>query len=148
MTEAAETYLLAVILENLPGRKASLIRALLSMLSQVFAVIVKLRRLLYSVRILRDSTLGVQVIAVGNLTVGGTGKTPVVEKFARALQDAGRKVAILSRGYRSCCEKTPRRRESSPTVIPCFSIRRPPVTNPTCWRPTSGMWWCWSTKTG
>jgi tetraacyldisaccharide 4'-kinase len=101
MTEAAETYLLAVILENLPGRKASLIRALLSMLSQVFAVIVKLRRLLYSVRILRDSTLGVQVIAVGNLTVGGTGKTPVVEKFARALQDAGRKVAILSRGYRS-----------------------------------------------
>ena len=49
----------------------------------------------------RDSTLGVQVIAVGNLTVGGTGKTPVVEKFARALQDQGRKVAILSRGYRS-----------------------------------------------
>jgi tetraacyldisaccharide 4'-kinase len=43
----------------------------------------------------------VQVIAVGNLTVGGTGKTPVVEKFARELQDAGRKVAILSRGYRS-----------------------------------------------
>ncbi|MCU0786700.1 MAG: tetraacyldisaccharide 4'-kinase [Verrucomicrobia bacterium] len=52
-------------------------------------------------RVLRDATLGVQVIAVGNLTVGGTGKTPVVEKFARALQDQGRKVAILSRGYRS-----------------------------------------------
>jgi len=100
-TETAETYFLAVILENLPGRKASMIRAVLSGLSHVFGVIVKLRRLLYSVRILRDSTLGVQVIAVGNLTVGGTGKTPVVEKFARALQDAGRKVAILSRGYRS-----------------------------------------------
>jgi tetraacyldisaccharide 4'-kinase len=41
------------------------------------------------------------VIAVGNLTVGGTGKTPVVEKFARELQDQGRTVAILSRGYRS-----------------------------------------------
>ncbi|MFM8877964.1 MAG: tetraacyldisaccharide 4'-kinase, partial [Verrucomicrobiota bacterium] len=76
-TEAAETYLLAVILEDLPGRKASLIRALLSVLAHLFAGIVKLRRLLYSVRILRDSTLGVQVIAVGNLTVGGTGKTPV-----------------------------------------------------------------------
>ncbi len=100
-TEEAETYLLAVILDDLPGRKASLIRAVLSGLSQVFAGIVKLRRMLYSARILRDSTLGVQVIAVGNLTVGGTGKTPVVEKFARALQDAGRKVAILSRGYRS-----------------------------------------------
>ncbi|MCB1105504.1 MAG: tetraacyldisaccharide 4'-kinase, partial [Cephaloticoccus sp.] len=34
-------------------------------------------------------------------TVGGTGKTPVVEKFARALQDGGRRVAILSRGYKS-----------------------------------------------
>jgi tetraacyldisaccharide 4'-kinase len=43
----------------------------------------------------------VQVIAIGNLTVGGTGKTPVVEKFARELQDQGRHVAILSRGYRS-----------------------------------------------
>jgi tetraacyldisaccharide 4'-kinase len=38
---------------------------------------------------------------VGNLTVGGTGKTPVVEKFARALHERGRKVAILSRGYKS-----------------------------------------------
>jgi tetraacyldisaccharide 4'-kinase len=38
---------------------------------------------------------------VGNLTVGGTGKTPVVEKFARALAERGRKVAILSRGYKS-----------------------------------------------
>ena len=100
-TEEAETFLLAVILDGLPGRKADAIRAVLAGLSHVFAAIVKLRRLLYSLRILRDSTLGVQVIAVGNLTVGGTGKTPVVEKFARALQDAGRKVAILSRGYRS-----------------------------------------------
>ena len=66
-----------------------------------FQVAVKLRRWLYNVRILRDKTLGVQVIAIGNLTVGGTGKTPVVEKFARELRDAGRNVAILSRGYRS-----------------------------------------------
>src|SRR5207248_10270582 len=36
-----------------------------------------------------------------NLTVGGTGKTPIVEKFARALQSGGRQVAILSRGYKS-----------------------------------------------
>jgi tetraacyldisaccharide 4'-kinase len=50
---------------------------------------------------MRDSTLGIQVIAIGNLTFGGTGKTPVVEKFARELQRQGRTVAILSRGYRS-----------------------------------------------
>jgi tetraacyldisaccharide-1-P 4'-kinase len=51
--------------------------------------------------LMRDSTLGIQVIAIGNLTLGGTGKTPVVEKFARELQRQGRKVAILTRGYRS-----------------------------------------------
>jgi tetraacyldisaccharide 4'-kinase len=71
------------------------------MLSRAYGAVIKARRFLYNVRILRDSTLGVQVIAVGNLTVGGTGKTPVVEKFASALRDQGRSVAILSRGYRS-----------------------------------------------
>ncbi len=76
-------------------------RAILFVLSKVFLLIVKLRRFLYNVRLLRDSTLGVQVIAIGNITVGGTGKTPVVEKFARELQNQGRTVAILSRGYRS-----------------------------------------------
>src|SRR5687767_1596907 len=73
----------------------------LFLLSKVFYVAVKVRRFLYDVRLLRDYTIGVQVIAIGNLTVGGTGKTPVVEKFARELQQQGRTVAILSRGYRS-----------------------------------------------
>ncbi len=100
-TEQAETWLLAVIFQQQPGKKAAAVRFLLLVLSRVFALAVKVRRILYNARILRDSTLGVQVIAIGNLTVGGTGKTPVVEKFARALQDAGRRVAILSRGYRS-----------------------------------------------
>ncbi len=100
-SEQAETWLLDVIFQQRPGKKAAVVRFVLLCLSRVFAVAVKLRRVLYNARILRDATLGVQVIAIGNLTVGGTGKTPVVEKFARALQDAGRKVAILSRGYRS-----------------------------------------------
>jgi tetraacyldisaccharide 4'-kinase len=62
-----------------------LTRAILFGGSKIFQVAVKIRRWLYNVRILRDKTLGVQVIAIGNLTVGGTGKTPVVEKFAREL---------------------------------------------------------------
>jgi tetraacyldisaccharide 4'-kinase len=45
--------------------------------------------------------LGTQVVAIGNITVGGTGKTPVVELLARSLRDRGRNVAILSRGYKS-----------------------------------------------
>jgi len=99
--ENTETFLLEVILEERPGARATLVRGLLYCFSRVFKVAIRVRRFLYNVRILRDSTLGVQVIAIGNLTVGGTGKTPVVEKFARELRDQGRKVAILSRGYRS-----------------------------------------------
>ncbi len=100
-TENAETFVLEVIFEQRRGAKAALARAFLYLCSKLFEVAVKARRFLYNVRILRDTTLGIQVIAVGNLTVGGTGKTPVVEKFARELQDQGRIVAILSRGYRS-----------------------------------------------
>src|ERR1043166_3116253 len=99
--ENFETFVLEVILEERRGKRATLVRGLLLFLSKIFQVLIKTRRFLYNVRILRDSTLGVQVIAIGNLTVGGTGKTPVVEKFARELRDQGRNVAILSRGYRS-----------------------------------------------
>src|SRR5690349_33593 len=99
--ENLETFLLEVILKERPGIRANLVRALLFGCSKIFQVAIKFRRFLYNVRILRDSTLGVQVIAIGNLTVGRTGKTPVVEKFARELRDQGRNVAILSRGYRS-----------------------------------------------
>jgi len=100
-TEAIETFVLDVITERRRGKRAAMVRFTLYILSVLFGIGVRVRRFLYNVRILRDSTLGVQVIAVGNLTVGGTGKTPVVEKFARELQDQGRRVAILSRGYRS-----------------------------------------------
>ena len=100
-SEALETFFVEVILEERRGKRAAIARFLLYLLSKLFLVGVKLRRLMYDLRLLRDSTLGIQVIAVGNLTVGGTGKTPVVEKFARELQNQGRTVAILSRGYRS-----------------------------------------------
>ncbi|MDX1951545.1 MAG: tetraacyldisaccharide 4'-kinase [Verrucomicrobiota bacterium] len=100
-TESLETFILEVIFGQRRGTRAAIVRGLLTALSKVFGVAVKLRKFLYDFRLLRDSTLGIQVIAIGNLTVGGTGKTPVVEKFARVLQDEGRHVAILSRGYRS-----------------------------------------------
>jgi len=99
--ETIETFVLEVIFEERHDFKARLMRGFLFGSSKLFQVAVKIRRWLYNWRILRDKTLGVQVIAIGNLTVGGTGKTPVVEKFARELRDAGRNVAILSRGYRS-----------------------------------------------
>lgn len=100
-TEATETFVLEVIFEQRRGARAALLRFILLGLSRVYGWAIRLRRMLYDLRIFRDATLGVQVITVGNLTVGGTGKTPVVEKFARELQNQGRTVAILSRGYRS-----------------------------------------------
>ena len=99
--ENFETFFLEVVFEERHDFRANVTRGFLTGSSKIFVVAVKLRRWLYNLRILRDKTLGVQVIAIGNLTVGGTGKTPVVEKFARELRDAGRNVAILSRGYRS-----------------------------------------------
>jgi tetraacyldisaccharide 4'-kinase len=100
-TESLETFGREVIFEERRGARETLLRAVLQVCSRLYYVGINLRRFLYNFRILRDSTLGVQVIAVGNLTWGGTGKTPVVEKFARELRDQGRTVAILSRGYRS-----------------------------------------------
>ncbi len=81
----------------------------LRMLSWVFSGLVRMRLMLYQQRILRNQPLGVAVVVVGNLTVGGTGKTPIVEKFARSLAQRGRHVAILSRGYMSHSEPLTRR---------------------------------------
>jgi tetraacyldisaccharide 4'-kinase len=96
-----EQFAIEVILEKRFGKRAALFRLFLLGLSKIFGRLVHLRLQLYRERILRERQLGVMVISIGNLTVGGTGKTPVVEKFARALTDGGRTVAILSRGYKS-----------------------------------------------
>jgi tetraacyldisaccharide 4'-kinase len=99
--ESLYTFGLEVISGERRDFKAKSMRAILFGGSKVYQVVVEIHRWLINIRVLRDKTLGVQVITIGNLTVGGTGKTPVVEKFARELCDAGRNVAILSRGYRS-----------------------------------------------
>ena len=99
--ERIEQFAVDVILDRRQGFRASLLRGVLGALSKVYAFGVNSRLSLYRNRILHDQPLGCLVVVVGNLTVGGTGKTPVVEKFARALQERGRRVAILSRGYKS-----------------------------------------------
>jgi tetraacyldisaccharide 4'-kinase len=60
---------------------------------------VRLRAALYGAGILRARRLGEPVISVGNLTFGGTGKTPLVEAIAIALGGEGYRVAVLTRGY-------------------------------------------------
>lgn len=99
--ERLEEFAIDVILERRYGKRAALLRMLLYGLSGLYRKIVQLRVRAFDERLGDVHCLGCQVISVGNLTVGGTGKTPVVEKFARALTARGRKVAILSRGYKS-----------------------------------------------
>jgi tetraacyldisaccharide 4'-kinase len=99
---ALELYTVDVILGRREDAGATVYGAFLQTLSWLFNGVVQARWWLYRNRIVfHDQPLGCLVVVVGNLTVGGTGKTPVVEKFARALRDRGRKVAILSRGYKS-----------------------------------------------
>jgi tetraacyldisaccharide 4'-kinase len=99
--QAFELYTVDVVLGRRVDTGAVVYGISLQAMSWVFSSGVQLRLWLYRNRILRDQPLGCLVVVVGNLTVGGTGKTPVVEKFAKALRDRGRKVAILSRGYKS-----------------------------------------------
>src|SRR6202045_5393994 len=99
--EELEQYAIEVILDKRHGFRATLLRVARRLLFFLYLAIVQARLYLYRKRILKERQLGCLVISIGNLTVGGTGKTPVVEKFARALQGGGRKVAILSRGYKS-----------------------------------------------
>jgi len=98
---ALELYTVDVILGRRADTGAAVYGAFLQVLSWLFNGVVQARLWLFQNRIFHDQPLGCLVVVVGNLTVGGTGKTPVVEKFARALADRGRKVAILSRGYKS-----------------------------------------------
>ena len=100
-SERLEQFAIDVILGRRSGARATLLRSFLYALSLLYERIVQLRLYLYRRRILRERTLGCLVISIGNLTVGGTGKTPIVEKFAKALRAGGRRVAILSRGYKS-----------------------------------------------
>lgn len=96
-----EQWAIEVILHRRRGFGPSVFRGLLRGLSWIYAGLVRLRLKLYRERLIHDHHLGVPVISIGNLTVGGTGKTPVTELLARELQKHGRRVAILSRGYKS-----------------------------------------------
>ena len=107
--EGLESFAMDVILDRRYGRRADALRFVLFVLSGVYRFLVRTRLALYRNRIFRSHSHGCLVISVGNLTVGGTGKTPVVEMLARALQQGGRRVAILSRGYKSVPRPLPLR---------------------------------------
>lgn len=75
-----------------------LLRKIAFPFSLVYALVVHVRNFLYNIGVFVSKTYSTPTICVGNLSVGGTGKTPMIEYLIRVLE--GHKVAVLSRGYK------------------------------------------------
>jgi len=75
------------------------LRWVLSPFSLLYALVLQIRNKLFDLNILKQTSFNIPVIAVGNLSVGGTGKTPQIEYLIRLLQD-DYTIAVLSRGYK------------------------------------------------
>lgn len=90
-----------VVFGRARGFRAWMMRCLLRFASFFFWILVQVRLFLFRRRIKTVHYLGTFVVSVGNITAGGTGKTPVVELLSRSLASRGRKCAILTRGYKS-----------------------------------------------
>jgi tetraacyldisaccharide 4'-kinase len=80
-------------------QRRGIAQALLLPLSALFGMVVRLRRAMYRVGVLASEKLPVPVIVVGNITVGGSGKTPLVLWLTDFLQEHGFRPGIVSRGY-------------------------------------------------
>ena len=88
-------------------------------LSWLFIAVATLRRFGYQIKVLKQTKLAVPVIIVGNLTVGGTGKTPLVIWIANYLKQAGYKPGIISRGYGGLARHWPQqvRPDADPIMV-------------------------------
>ncbi|MGZ3607629.1 MAG: tetraacyldisaccharide 4'-kinase [Syntrophales bacterium] len=75
------------------------LRLILFFPSLCYRSAVSLRNLMYDLGIIRQIKLPCKVISIGNITVGGTGKTPMVIALAKSLKEKGYRPAVLSRGY-------------------------------------------------
>jgi len=88
------------------GVEEVLVGALLSAARPVYYSLLHLHKGLYSKGLKKVRRLPCRVVCIGNLTLGGSGKTPVTLMSARLLREAGRRPVVLSRGYKRKGEKT------------------------------------------
>ena len=87
--------------DDVHGILVQLFLAVLYTFSLIYGGLVNLRLAGYKIGIFRRKKLDCYVISLGNITVGGTGKTPTAQRLAKEIQDLGYRVVILNRGYRA-----------------------------------------------
>ncbi|MDD2389370.1 MAG: tetraacyldisaccharide 4'-kinase [Desulfobacterales bacterium] len=92
-----------IIADPEPGHP-SVLKRLLFWISLGYAAAVRLKNVLYDRGILSAQPLDCRVISIGNITMGGTGKTPMAIYVARLVKQLGYKPAVVSRGYRGKAE--------------------------------------------
>jgi len=90
-------YLYNLVTGKIKGPLAALLRGILFVLSFIYGLAVVILAFIYRIRPLR---LSARVISVGNITLGGTGKTTLVEYLCAKLSSSGKKIAVLTRGYK------------------------------------------------
>jgi tetraacyldisaccharide 4'-kinase len=94
-------YLYKIANDEVEGAAASAVKFILFLLSLVYCIVLKMIAWLYSWGLLWSYRSPAKVISVGNITWGGTGKTPLVQMLADELTRQGKKVAVVIRGYKS-----------------------------------------------
>ncbi|MBP2627234.1 MAG: Tetraacyldisaccharide 4-kinase [Firmicutes bacterium] len=99
--EALQIYLYKLVHGEEPGILAVILLGLLRTFSAIYAWGVSIKLYLYKYGILKQHKLDCQVISLGNITVGGTGKTPTAQRLATIIHEMGYRVVILNRGYRA-----------------------------------------------
>lgn len=99
--EALQVYLYKLVHGEKHGFIAAVILGVLRVMSGIYGLGVQCKLALYRRGILQRHKLPCKVISLGNITVGGTGKTPTAQRLAAFIRDKGYRVVILNRGYRA-----------------------------------------------
>lgn len=94
-------YFYRLVTDKEKGILVFFLKSLLLGLSLIYSVLLKIVLLFYRLKILKIHKLACRVISVGNITWGGTGKTPVVRMLTKYLVEQGKRPAIIIRGYKS-----------------------------------------------
>ncbi|WP_041606065.1 tetraacyldisaccharide 4'-kinase [Halothermothrix orenii] len=103
MRKKLESYLINLIKSGPRSICDKIVLFILSILEKIYNLLILLRRLLYNLNLVKPGEVEARVISVGNITAGGTGKTPLVIYLAKKLAEENR-VVVISRGYQSQSE--------------------------------------------